>query len=102
MYCLRIRDFRCRQAVQDNSIRSVPVVHHFQQEDTLRRFREIKEVSPPKEKFWTYEEAGKTLHYNSTTRRHDEGRFVVEMLFVKPTSIVCVTLKPTFSDLSSN
>ena len=70
---------------QCKTIQSVPIVHHVQQEDTLRRFWKIEEVSPPKEKFWTYEEAEATKHYDRTTRRDDEGRFVVEMPFVKPT-----------------
>ena len=55
---------------------------------TLRRFWEIEEVSPPERNFWTYEEAEATKHWDSTTRRNDECRFVVEMPFVKPTPIL--------------
>ena len=68
---------------QCKTSQSVPII--LVQQDTLRRFREIEEVSPPKEMFWTFEEAEATKHYDSTTRRDDEGRFVVEMPSLKPT-----------------
>ena len=57
---------------QCKRIQSLPIVHHVQLEDTLRRFWEIEKASPPKEKFWTYEEAEATKQYDSITRRDDE------------------------------
>ena len=82
---------------QTNSKQALPVVHHVMQEYNLRKFWETEEVPAPKENFWTYDEIAATKHYDTTTKRDNEGRFVVEMPFVQRNSDLGDSYLPTCS-----
>ena len=63
-----------------------PIVNHIMHQDNhLQKFWETEEIAMPKQKLFTDEELAVTKHYDDTTIRDSEGRFIVEMPFVKPT-----------------
>ena len=63
-----------------------PIVNHIMtQDDCLQKFWETEEIPFSPENTWTKEERECSKHYNETTTRQSDGRFVVEMPFKKPT-----------------
>ena len=76
--------------VKTNDVsRPSPIVNHIIHEDNhLQKFWETEEIGMQKQKFLTDEELAVTNHYDDTTLRDSEGRFIVEMPFVKPTPLL--------------
>ena len=63
-----------------------PIRNHIMtQDDCLQKFCEKEEIPFSPENTWTKEEQECSKHYDETTTRQSDGRFVVEMLFKKPT-----------------
>ena len=63
-----------------------PIVNHIMtQDDCLQTFWETEEIPFSPENTWTKEERECSKHYDETTTRQSDGRFVVEMPFKKPT-----------------
>ena len=63
-----------------------PIVNHIMtQDDCLQNFWETEEIPFSPENTWTKEERECSKHYDETTTRQSDGRFVVEMPFKKPT-----------------
>ena len=70
-------------------LQASPIVNHIMHQDNhLQKFWEIEEIGIPKRNLLTDEELAVTKHYDDTTIRDSEGRFIVEMPFVKPTPIL--------------
>ena len=59
--------------------------HIMTQDDCLQKFWETEEIPFSPENTWTKEERECSKHYDETTTRQSDCRFVVEMPFKKPT-----------------
>ena len=70
-----------RENVQTSNSSSLQTCFVLSFEDNLQRFWEIEEV--PKTKHLTDEERRCEEHFNSTTRRSAEGRFIVKLPYKK-------------------
>ena len=55
------------------------------QDEHLQKFWQTEKIVMPKQKLLTGEELAVTKHYDDTTIRDIEGRFIVAMPFVKTT-----------------
>ena len=73
-----------------------PIVNHIMtQDDCLQKIWETEEIPFSPENTWTKEERECSKHYDETTTRQSDDRFVVEMPFKKPTPAFGDSFKQT-------